>query len=309
MWRAPFDPTGSAQGGKFICRLKSITLTRFSSEGKAPDPRLWHAARKMDAPAAQNARACTAPTPVNTAVVRGLRTPSSKNRASLDAKGDLGLASVSLSLLLPWSSRMRIAFLLISLLASSAAQAALVALSNLDEQSLGDSTVFSNNWFAAPFVAGESVSLRAVDLLMGTAVDPAGEFFVQIWSEQGGSPASALTALSGPNNPLPGVNRYTGQIDFTAGLLYFVVAGVSSGDGFYLWEGTDSLDYIGRPGWMLLPGVSGSNDQGSTWSVSPGLPQIFAVQVPAPSSVALLLPAIGLLWGIARRRRRASTVS
>ena len=115
---------------------------------------------------------------------------------------------------------------------------------------------------------GSSVTLSSVALSMidGTQfndpITPSGNFFVSLYDAtgDGSSPGASLLALSGSANPATtGAYTYTGSYLLAANTTYYIVAGVSSGNGVYEWGSHDSQD-------SGTVGYSDSFDGGATWN-------------------------------------------
>ena len=193
-------------------------------------------------------------------------------------------------------------------------QAAIIAVSNTGQtaSTIYPGNINENTWRGDNFTAGEDWQLSSIDLLLGDRISDGGNFFVQLWSDGIGAPGVPLLTLSGDANPnAAGIYTYTGSYALTLGTSYYVIAGVTTGNGAYDWTlsgAGPALDAASRPGWEIpsdgnavLTATSGNWDEGGSF------PFRFAVYgdvaaAPVPGTALILAPALALL-GWTRRRR------
>ena len=196
-----------------------------------------------------------------------------------------------------------------------------VVLSNLTEISLGPDSVSSGKWLASSFVTNSQAwTLTSATLSFGSAQNTSGNLFVNLYSNATNLPGSSLGTLSGSGNPASaGQYTYTSNgISLDPSTTYWLVAGVSSGNGNYHWRWTDSVASTGVWSIPSTNTVAGSGNGGSTWvGAGDGEPYLFSIEATAsaPSAVpeidpnslgsvlALVLGSLGLLE---RRRLKAA---
>lgn len=192
--------------------------------------------------------------------------------------------------------------------------AAIVAVSNTGqaESSLYSGEVNATTWRADNFTSGENWQLSAVALLLGDRIAAGGNFFVELWSSDGGGPDTHLLTLAGNSDPATaGLYTYVGSIALAADTDYYILAGVSAGSGSYDWTNANgyAIDAASRPNWAI-PGdaTAVTNNAGTSWDEGGSFPMRFAVYgepaaAPLPSTALLLGPALASLR-VGRRRRR-----
>lgn len=200
------------------------------------------------------------------------------------------------------------------LLASSTSWAGIL-VSNVGGSSAGSTTVLSDIWYAAKFVAGSTAELTSVDIVIDSIVGaPDANLIVQIWSDSANAPGGPLNTLSGSNPAAPGIYNYTGTFTLTAGASYWLTLSTNASDpSGYAWRETpDGLDGTSQPGWEIAQNTrSVSFNQGGLWQTL--VPTTYTLQfavngevgeVPAPGTLALV--ALGGLLGARLRLRRSS---
>ena len=194
-----------------------------------------------------------------------------------------------------------------------------VVLSNLTETGSFDS-VSSSNWVASSFVTdNQAWTLTSATLPFGPAANTSGNLFVDLYSNATNSPGSSLGTLSGSDNPASaGPYTYTSNgISLDPSTTYWLVAGVSSGNGAYTWGYSNTYASTGVWSMPSTNTYATSSNGGLSWSVQSLTPQRFSIEATAtaPSSVpeidpnslgsvlALVLGSLGLLE---RRRLKAA---
>lgn len=198
-----------------------------------------------------------------------------------------------------------------------------LALSNVAETTYDVSDVLYGDWSANAFTTNnQRWLLNSVIVSMAPASNTDGNFFLSIFDTAvGGGPGSELGLLDGVDNPSGTPSSLFEYTAAGAGLLlnantqYWVVAGVSSGNGIYNWNYTESSSTTGPWSIPLTFTYIRSLDQGASWTLQEnGYPQQFeinATAIPVPeidpagigSVLALVTGAIGLLE---RRRLKAA---
>jgi hypothetical protein len=195
-----------------------------------------------------------------------------------------------------------------------------VVLSNLTETIDGADSVYRGTLRAQSFVTNDQAwTLTSATLSLGSPTNTSGNLFVNLYSNATNSPGSSLGTLSGPDNPAAaGQYTYTSNgISLDPSTTYWLVAGVSSGSGFYGWRYTGPTTSTGVWSIPSINTYARSTDAGSTWGSSDGYPYLFSIEATAtaPSSVpeidpnslgsvlALVLGSLGLLE---RRRLKAA---
>lgn len=196
----------------------------------------------------------------------------------------------------------------------SAAHAELV-LSNLGQYTPGgyQSAVRYGEWTGSSFTTNNQAwNLTSATLYFGSASNTSGNMFVEVRGNSANKPGSLLGTLSGTANPAT-LGQYTFTttgIDLAPSTTFWLVAGVSSGAGYYTWQ----YDNTGSPpltssGVWSLPTTNtytSSSNQGTSWTNGDAYPQLFSLEAtsaPVPeidpagigSVLALVTGALGLL--------------
>lgn len=193
-----------------------------------------------------------------------------------------------------------------------------VVLSNLTE-SVGSDFVSTDQWRAVSFVTNNQAwTLTSATLKFGPAQNTSGNLFVNVYSNATDRPGSSLGTLSGSDNPASaGQYTYTSNgINLDPSTIYWLVAGVSSGNGDYRW--LYAADVSASTGVWSIPSTNTySTYEYSNWNSGDDYPYLFSIEATAtaPSSVpeidpnslgsvlALVMGALGLLE---RRRLKAA---
>lgn len=188
-----------------------------------------------------------------------------------------------------------------------------VVLSNLNEIDFNSSLVRSSRWFAQSFVTNnnQAWTLTSATLSFDSAQNFSGNLFVNLYSNATNSPGNSLGTLSGSDNPASaGQYTYTSNgISLDPSTTYWLVAGVSSGDGVYSWLYTESMASTGVWSIPSTNTYASTDDGANTWSLNDGEPFLFSIEATAtaPLSVpeidpnglgsvlALVLGSLGLL--------------
>ena len=197
-----------------------------------------------------------------------------------------------------------------------------VVLSNLTVTDTDANDVSTSPWIAQSFLTNnQSWTLTSATLFFNEAYDTSGNLFVDVYSNATDVPGSSLGGLSGSDNPASeGQYTYTSTgISLDPSTTYWLVAGVSSGDGAYGWFYDNSGSITSTGVWSIPPTstFAGTSDSGSSWDSYPGLPLLFSIEAtatsPSPvpeidpnslgSVLALVLGSLGLLE---RRRLKAA---
>lgn len=159
-------------------------------------------------------------------------------------------------------------------------------------------------WAQSFTLGGSPMVLTTVDALLDGG-GPGGQFFVDLYSNNAGSPGSFMETLLGNNNPqTAGTYTYSsaGSV-LSANTTYWIVQGLSGGGGFEYWsEEANNSPEIGSS-----IGAKFSFDAGTTWSLQTGHSMQMVVngiaEAPEPSTIwAALAAAFGSLL-LSRRRR------
>ena len=197
-----------------------------------------------------------------------------------------------------------------------------VVLSNLTVTDTNSNDVSTSPWIAQSFVTNNQAwTLSNATLFFVEAYNTSGNLFVHLYSNATNVPGSSLGTLSGSDNPASaGQYTYTSTgISLDPSTTYWLVAGVSSGDGAYGWF-YDNTGSIASTGVWSIPSTNtfaGTGDGGSNWESYPGLPLLLSIEATAtgPSAVpeidpnslgsvlALVMGSLGLLE---RRRLKAA---
>jgi hypothetical protein len=133
--------------------------------------------------------------------------------------------------------------------------------------------ILSNTTYKAfPYLAAASETLNTIRFPIGLQLGSfsAGEFHVEIWSDNGGKPGSMLAATTSVTGTL-GSKTYNTATGFTyamtAGTLYWVVFYTTAASPFYgigIWPDNSSMLGNTRAGWLF--NTMTSSNSGSTWS-------------------------------------------
>jgi hypothetical protein len=196
-----------------------------------------------------------------------------------------------------------------------------VVLSNLTVTDTDSSDVSLSPWLAQSFVTNNQAWTLTSATLFLKAYNSSGNLFVNLYSNATDVPGSSLGTLSGSDNPTSeGQYTYTSTgISLDPSTTYWLVAGVSSGDGSYGWV-YDNTGSITSTGAWSIPSTTTyavSTDVGGSWGSYDGFPLLFSIEATAttpsavpeidPNSVgsvlALVLGSLGLLE---RRRLKAA---
>lgn len=178
----------------------------------------------------------------------------------------------------------------------------------LDTTWAGD-TVTKTAYLASSFTTGStssSYSLDSVLLGMGVAIEQEGGFTVTIRSNNSSRPGTVLGVLVGEDNPSEGTFTYTPQttILLDSNTTYWVVAGVSGGDGEFRWLASNSNNQTGD--WTIGNNIGFSTNAGSSWSIMNYPPSLLAVNATAvPEAGGTFFVALGAAAVFSRRRRAA----
>jgi hypothetical protein len=161
-------------------------------------------------------------------------------------------------------------------------------------------------------------TLTSATLTFGTTHSNLGNLFVNVYSNATDRPGSSLGTLSGSDNPASaGQYTYTSNgINLDPSTIYWLVAGVSSGNGDYRWH--YAINVSASTGvWSIPSNNTWSTYENSDWTSGDDYPYLFSIEATAtaPSSVpeidpnslgsvlALVMGALGLLE---RRRLTAA---
>nr|WP_275265316.1 choice-of-anchor R domain-containing protein [Microcystis aeruginosa] len=173
-------------------------------------------------------------------------------------------------------------------------------------------------WEGASFTTGSgSYNLNSATLLFQeNTADP--NLFLRIYSNSSGTPGTQLTSFTNPASITTSLanNTFTLATPYTlaANTTYWLVSGISSGTGSYLWGYTSSAAQTGLPGWTIGDGYVESKDQGGSWISRPTSgPYQFSLEgtenapptsVPEPGSVVALLGLGGLGLASSLKKRK-----
>lgn len=181
-----------------------------------------------------------------------------------------------------------------------------VLMSDLNEPNIGSYNFGSIVWLAVPFQTGSSpISVQSVDLLMLQYQQVSDQPFVQIYTDAGNQPGTAVSgALFTPHSPLSStmaLNTFTDTTPVTlaANTSYDLVVSAHTLDGYWAWGLMGGTGQAG-PGGQILSGTTELLQQG--WQGVPGGTFGFELDgtvVPEPSTVLLLA-----LGGLAFIRKR-----
>ena len=194
-----------------------------------------------------------------------------------------------------------------------------VVLSNQTSVNVNPYFVHADEWSAVSFVTNNQAwTLTSATLTFGTTHSNLGNLFVNVYSNATDRPGSSLGTLSGSDNPASaGQYTYTSNgINLDPSTIYWLVAGVSSGNGDYRW--LYAFDVAASTGVWSIPSTNTySTYQYGNWNSGDEYPYLFSIEATAtaPSSVpeidpnslgsvlALVMGALGLLE---RRRLTAA---
>jgi hypothetical protein len=115
-------------------------------------------------------------------------------------------------------------------------------------------SITNNQWLSSSFQTGNASDvyiLNSVNLRIGQAA--LGSLFVKLYSNAAGNPGTEITSFNVPS--IGSTNNYnftlTNSQPLTANTTYWLVAGISSGSGQYVWTKTSSTTETGLPGWSI----------------------------------------------------------
>jgi hypothetical protein len=163
---------------------------------------------------------------------------------------------------------------------------------------VGAATVNPVNWWAQSFTTDENnYTFTSVVLGLGSVSPDSGSFVVSLYDATGASsrPGILLAALSGnAAPPIPGDYTYSGTWSLSANTTYYVVAGVISGTGSYVWKLANTVSDGSAP-----IGSSFSSDSGGNWD-APSTGFLLDMQVngevsPVPEPLNTALGIFGIL--------------
>lgn len=195
-----------------------------------------------------------------------------------------------------------VALLVSSILAMHSHAAVIFSQTGTNE---GQYTETTTEFWAQGFTVGASdMVLNTVDVLL-TAGDPQNAFFVDLYSNVGGSPGTLLETLSGNSNPgASGTYTFssTGSA-LSANTSYWIVQGLGAGGDFQYWNEENSTS----PEVGTSIGAKFSLDAGSNWSLQSGHTMQMVVNgtIAAPEPSRALLIFFGIA-GFFMKRRRSS---
>ena len=203
-------------------------------------------------------------------------------------------------------------FVVVGILSLPSAFAQQVVSGNLSEPGgVGTSFVQDGQWKGQSFTTdNDSYTLDQVTLEFVDAADASGNLFVHLYDDNAGLPGSMVLggALGGSSNPATAgqyVYLANTSLLLSANTPYWIVAGVSAGDGDYRWATVDSDGETGP--FPLGNDPALSFNTGGSWSLSTNLLnqrlEVTATAVPEPASVVLLSLALPYFSRRAFRRR------
>lgn len=176
---------------------------------------------------------------------------------------------------------------------------AAVIFDNLEPPGSSQS-IASSSWVGQSFVVdANNYTLTSVVFPMLDAFDSGGNFFVRIYDATGPSsaPGTSLAELIGSANPASAGNYIylpDGTVNLNANTTYYVVLGVSSGSGHYLWRYEFPAATI-ETGSAV--GYSFSAAPGTSWTAPVNDGVVYNMQVNAvPEPVNVALGIFGLLF-------------
>jgi hypothetical protein len=188
------------------------------------------------------------------------------------------------------------------------------SVSNLGETQQSVVPVTATAWYATSFSAGaaSNYTLNTVTLRFATAGNTSGGFFVGLYSDNAGVPGSSLEVLTGTGNPSSATDHTFTSSGATLieSATYWIVGGVTSGSGSYMWAYTSALGDDENPvesGWSIGDDAFLSTNAGVNWASDGGVMMfsLTATPIPEPGTYAALLGVAALGFVISRRRRSA----
>jgi hypothetical protein len=141
--------------------------------------------------------------------------------------------------------------------------------------------VNNTQWLSSSFQTGNAsygYILNSVTLRIGQST--LGSLFVKLYSNVAGNPSTEITSFNVPS--IGGTNNYdftlTNPQLLTANTTYWLVAGILSGSGQYVWTRTNSTAETGLPGWSIGNLALFSANGGNIWNFFDS-PEIFQFSV------------------------------
>jgi hypothetical protein len=195
---------------------------------------------------------------------------------------------------------------------------AVTLVENLSQGNNGTGDVAINIWQGSSFTTGSSsYNLNSATLLFQeNTADP--NLFLRLYSNSSGTPGTQLTSFTNPASITTSLANNTFTLAtpqaLAANTTYWLVSGISSGTGSYIWGFTTSTAQTGLPGWTIGDGYVQSTNQGGSWSSDPNDgPYQFSLEgtenapptsVPEPGSVVALLGLGGLGLASSLKKRK-----